>query len=105
VIVAIVPASPEEPQREEFAREVFAGVPTVKDDRLTGSEPLRIGSQFGHQIMAVGKDAASGDDVTIVQWLRFGGGASIQIIGIARTDEWMQAYGRFRQVRDSVETR
>ena len=52
--------------------------------RINSSEPLRIGGQQGHQIMARGRDGATGDEVTIVQWLRFGGSAYLHLVGVAR---------------------
>jgi hypothetical protein len=73
--------------------------------RLVSSEPLRMGMQQGHQIMATGKDNTSGTDVTIVQWLRFGNGAYMQMVGVAPTDTWTQAYTRFREVRDGIDQR
>ena len=66
---------------------------------------LRILGQPGHQIIADGKDAAGGASLTLVQWLRFGSGAYMQMIGIARADGWKEAYPRFRSVRDGVDTR
>ena len=71
--------------------------------RITTSEPLRIGGQAGHQIIAEGKHPASGANVTVVQWLRFGGGGYLQMVGLAKTDAWLEAYQRFRTVRDSIE--
>lgn len=97
------PAQPDD--RDNFARRVFAGVPDVKDVRITGSEPLRVGGQQGHQILAEGKDAHTSANVTIVQWLRFGGGVYLQMVGVARNDAWAQALTRFRTVRDSIELR
>ena len=91
--------------RERIAHEVFATVPNMKEVRINSSESLRIGGQQGHQIMARGRDGATGDEITIVQWLRFGGSAYIHIIGVARTENWSQAYARFRQVRDGIELR
>jgi hypothetical protein len=41
----------------------------------------------------------------VVQWLRFGGGAYLHLIGVSRTDAWTPAYTRFRQVRDGIESR
>jgi hypothetical protein len=81
---------------------VFEGVPNLKDVRISSSEPLRIGGQQGHQIMARGRDGATGDEITIVQWLRFGGSAYLHVVGVARTEGWTQAYARFRQVRDGI---
>jgi hypothetical protein len=53
--------------------------------------------------MAVGKDVRTGNDINIVQWLRFGGGAYLHMIGVARSSAWIPAYGRFRQVRDAID--
>jgi hypothetical protein len=39
----------------------------------------------------------------VVQWLRFGGGGYLQMVGIARADAWTTALARLRTVRDSVE--
>jgi len=106
IVVAMAPGGPAQPaDRDTFARDVFAAIPNLKDVRIMSSEPLRLGGQQGHQIMAQGKDATSGVDVTIVQWLRFGGGAYLQVIAVARRDAWTPAYARFRQVRDGVEPR
>jgi hypothetical protein len=106
ILIAAAPGGASTAQeRERVAHEVFATVPNLKDVRISSSESLRISGQQGHQIMARGKDGASGDEITIVQWLRFGGSAYIHIIGVARTDQWQPAYARFRQVRDGIELR
>ena len=36
--------------------------------------------------MARGRDGATGDEVTIVQWLRFGPSAYLHLVGVARSD-------------------
>ena len=106
IIVAIAPGGPEQAgERENFARDVFASIPNLKDIRFNGSEALRIGGQPGHQIMANAKDPATGAEIAIVQWLRFGGGAYLHMVGVAPMDEWLKAYGRFREVRDGIEPR
>jgi hypothetical protein len=106
ILVAIAPGGPaQSSERDTFARDLFATVPNLKDVRLENSEPLRIGGQQGHQILANGRDAASGATLTVVQWLRFGGGAYMQMVGIARSDAWKDAYPRFRAVRDGIEPR
>ncbi len=87
------------------ARDVFATVPNLRDIRITTSEPLRIGGQQGHQILADAKDPTGAAGLTVVQWLRFGGGAYLQMVGIARTEAWKDAYPRFRSVRDGIDTR
>ena len=84
------------PIASSFAREVFATIPNLKDVRISSSEPLRIGGQQGHQIMARGRGRRTGAEITVVQWLRFGGGAYMQMVGIAPHGRLAQAYARFR---------
>jgi len=104
IVVAVAPGGPgQATNRDAFAREVFGTIPNLKDVRVSSAEPLRIGGQAGHQVMAVGKDARTGTDINVVQWLRFGGGAYLHMIGVARTNGWIPAYARFRQVRDGIE--
>jgi hypothetical protein len=106
IFVAIAPGGPvQTADRDAFARDVFATAPNLRDIRVTTSEPLRIGGQQGHQILADAKDPAGTTTLTVVQWLRFGGGAYLQMIGIARADAWKDAYPRFRSVRDGIEAR
>jgi hypothetical protein len=40
----------------------------------------------------------------VVQWLRFGGGAFMQFVGIAPADGWVDALSHMREVRDSLDT-
>lgn len=106
ILVAVAAGGPAQAaDRGRFAHEVFSTAPSLKDMRISSSEALRIGGQQGYQIMARGKDGATGEDITIVQWLRFGGSAYFHLLGVARSDEWAQAYSRFRQVRDGIELR
>jgi len=106
IFVAVSPGGPVQTgDREAFARDVFATVPNLRDVRITTSEPLRIGGQQGHQILADAKDPTGAAGLTVVQWLRFGGGAYLQMVGIARGEAWKDAYPRFRSVRDGIETR
>jgi hypothetical protein len=104
LVIALGPGGPAAAsERDHFARDAFASVPNLAEVRIVSSEPLRIGGQQGHQIMARGKDARTGTDYTIVQWLRFGGGAYMQLVGTAPTVAWTGAYARFRQVRDGID--
>ena len=53
-------------------------------------------------------DAVAGKDdtpVTVVQWLRFGGGTSLRIIASATREDWPKAFPRFRAVRDGIDPR
>jgi len=104
LVVSVMPGGPVQANdRALFANDVFAGIPNLRDVRIFSSEPLRIGGQQGYQIMARGKDASTGADLTIVQWMRFGAGVYMHILGAARTEDWTAAYPRFRQVRDGID--
>jgi hypothetical protein len=106
IIVALMPGGPAEPaDRDDVARQVFRSIPDIKEVRITGSESMRIGGLQGHEIMATAKDPATGTDISLVQWLRFGGGAYLHMVGMATTPAWTQAYARFRAVRDGIENR
>jgi hypothetical protein len=106
IIVVLMPGAPAEAgDRNDIARQIFRGIPNLKDVRITGSEQLRIGGLQGHEIMASAKDPATGADLSLVQWLRFGGGAYLHLVGMAPTPAWTQAYARFRLVRDGIEAR
>jgi hypothetical protein len=95
---------PQPGERDAFARRIFA-VPGLKDVRITRAEPLRIGGHQGHEILVEGKDAKTDADVTAVQWLRFGSGGFLRMVGIARKDVWPSVFPRFRAMRDGVEPR
>ena len=104
LLIAAAPGGPAEADdRGSFARTSFAEIGGIRDVRITMSEPLRIGGQSGYQTMAEAKDARSGADVMVVQWLRFGSGGFLQMTGIARADAWTSTLSRLRAVRDSVQ--
>ena len=104
LLIAAAPGGPAEADdRGSFARTSFAEIGGIRDVRITMSEPLRIGGQSGYQTMAEAKDAGTGVDVQVVQWLRFGSGGFLQMTGIARADAWTSTLSRLRAVRDSVQ--
>lgn len=106
LLIAAVPgASPEPDNRANFAKSAFNEIGGIRDINVTVSEPLRISGQSGYQTMAEAKDARTGTNVMVVQWLRFGGGGYLQMVGIARADAWPRTLARLRTVRDSVELR
>ena len=77
------PAARSQPRdRDQFARIALSGLPPLKDVRISSSEPMRIGGQPGHEVRAQGKDAQTGAEIEIVQWLRFGTGAYLRILGL-----------------------
>jgi hypothetical protein len=104
MLIAAVPGGPAEPdQHANFAKLSFNEIGGIRNVHVTVSEPLRIGGQSGYQTMAEAKDAQSGADLMVVQWLRFGGGGYLQMVGIGRADSWTSVLARLRTVRDSVE--
>jgi hypothetical protein len=104
MLIAALPGGPAEPEgRANFARLTFAEIGGIREVNVTLSEPLRIAGQSGYQTMAEAKDARTGADVRVIQWLRFGGGGYLQMVGIARADTWTNVFTRLRTVRDSVE--
>jgi hypothetical protein len=89
--------------RDTFARLAFDEIGGIRDVHITMAEPLRIGGQAGYQTVAQAKDTQSGTDIMVVQWLRFGSGGFLQMIGIARADAWADVFNRLRAIRDGVE--
>ncbi|HMF23735.1 MAG TPA: hypothetical protein VKG24_16625 [Pseudolabrys sp.] len=101
VIVSVERGGPAEAgDRGIFARDLLATAP-VRDLTLQSAESMRIGGAPGHEIRAQGKGPA-GDVVSLVQWLRFGSGGFLRVIGVSPTDKWDQAFGRFRALRDGI---
>jgi hypothetical protein len=106
IFVAVAPGGPgQNSERDAFARDVFGTIPNLKEVRITSSEPLRVGGMGGFQIMADAKDPTGTIPLTVVQWLRFGSGGYIQMVGVARAESWRDAYPRFRTVRDGIDTK
>ena len=104
MLIAALPGGPAEPDgRANFARLTFQEIGGIRDVSVTLSEPLRISGQSGYQTMAEAKDARTGADVRVIQWLRFGGGGYLQMVGIGSADTWTSVLARLRTVRDSVE--
>jgi hypothetical protein len=73
--------------------------------KVTFAEPIRLGGQQGFEMRVDAKHVKSGADVAIVQWIRFGTGGVLRIVGVAPKEKWADAFPRFRQVRDSVNPR
>src|ERR1700742_365707 len=106
VVISLMSQSPATPDdRDRFAQEAIRSFPGIHESKLTMSEPLRIDSGPGYETRM---DATSGKDntkVTVVQWLKFGGGHVLRIVGSAPRDQWEKAFPRFRAVRDGIQAR
>jgi hypothetical protein len=99
---AVSPPQPAE--RESFAQRMLADFLSRPNVRVVNSEQLRIGGAPGYQIVAIGKDEQTGDELAMVQWLRFNP-AVVQMFGIARLDQWEKVLPHMRAVRDGFGTR
>jgi hypothetical protein len=78
-------------------------LPGLKTGRITASEPLRIGGQQGYETRMDAVMTKGDLDVTLVQWLRFGGGAYVRIVGMGPKDKWADVFPRLRAVRDGID--
>ena len=104
LMITLSPGAPEQPsERDSFARRAMAATPGIKDMRIVRAEPLRIGGLPGHEILVEARDQNTDTDLTLVQWLRFGGGAHLRLVAVARRDAWTQIFPRLRAIRDSIE--
>jgi hypothetical protein len=102
MIISVGRGGPSEANdRGLFARDLLSTAP-VRDLRMQSSEPMRINGLAGHEIRAQGK-APSGEPVSVVQWIRFGSGGFLRVIGVSPAEKWDQLFDRFRAVRDGVE--
>jgi hypothetical protein len=103
--VTIGEGGPEQPSdRANFARNLFRGLGDVKDVHIISGDMLRLGGGNlpTHELQAEAKEAFTDTPIKLVQWVRFGSGTHIRMIGIARADQWSTAFPHFRAVRDGV---
>ena len=105
LVIAAAAGGADARDRDQFARDAMRGFPALKEMRIVGSEPMRIGGQAGYEVRAQAKDVQTGADIEVVQWLRFGTGAYLRILGFAPKDKWAETFTRFRAVRDGLEPR
>jgi len=97
---AVEPPQPSD--RDRFAQRMLVTFVSNPDLRIVSSEPVRIAGSQGHEVIAETQDKVTGDDLIMVQWLRFGGNV-MQMFGIARKDQWADALPRMRALRDGFE--
>jgi hypothetical protein len=104
MIVGIVGATPPEPDnRARFAQQAATQIPGVRDARITMAEPIRIDGMPAYETRIDGVSGKDNTSVTVVQWLRFGSGSTLRIVGSAPRDQWSAAFPRFRAVRDGIQ--
>ncbi|MBR0720191.1 hypothetical protein [Bradyrhizobium manausense] len=104
MILGLIGATPQQTDdRARFAQEAAMQIPGVRESRVTMSEPIRINGQPGFETRIDGISGKDKTPVTVVQWIRFGGGTSLRIIASAPRDQWSDAFTRFRAVRDGIQ--
>lgn len=104
VVISIGAGAPETPdERGKFARELLSSAP-LRAVSITAAEPMRIGGMQGNEIRAQAQ-GLNGEPVNLVQWVRFGSGGFLRVIGVGRTDGWDAMFTRLRAIRDGVATR
>lgn len=104
MIIGLIGSTPQQPDdRARFAEEAATQIPGVRGTRVTMSEPIRINGMPGFETRLDGISGKDKTEVTVVQWIRFGGGTSLRIIASAPRDKWSDAFTRFRAVRDGIQ--
>ena len=80
---------------------MLIGAP-LRDLTMQSTETMRIGGLPGFEIRAQA-EGLHGTPLRLVQWLRFGGGSYLRVIGVGRKDDWDALFTRFRAVRDGID--
>jgi hypothetical protein len=102
MIIAVGAGAPDDPDdRGKFARDLLASAP-LANVNVTVADPMRIGGLPGFEIRAQAM-GISGQPVNLVQWVRFGSGGFLRVVGVAGNEAWDAVFTRFRAVRDGIE--
>lgn len=86
--------------RARAARNLLAAAP-LRDITIQSAEPMRLSNSPAYEIRAQAQNAA-GAAVSLVQWVRFGSGGFMQIVGVGPRADWEGLFPRFRAVRDGI---
>jgi hypothetical protein len=102
MIIAVGAGAPDDPgDRGKFARDLLAAAP-LANVNVTVADSMRIGGLPGFEIraQAIG---VNGQPVNLVQWVRFGSGGFLRVVGVAGNEAWDALFTRFRAIRDGIE--
>ena len=101
-IVSVGRGAPETPdERGKFARELLSSAP-LRGLAVTSAEAMRIGGGQGYEIRAQAQ-GLQGESVNVVQWVRFGSGGFLRVIGVGPPESWDNIFTRLRALRDGVQ--
>ncbi|WP_428526299.1 hypothetical protein [Pseudorhodoplanes sp.] len=105
VMISVGGGAPTRPdERASFAQNVLRTIQGFNNLRLLSQESMRIGGQPGYEIRLEGQSIEN-RDVVIVQWMRFGGGGFVRMVGVSPKASWPENFMRFREVRDGINAR
>ena len=88
-----------------LAERAFQALPGFRNVHVTNEARIRVGGAPAFEIRAEAKEAATGLPVVLVQWLRFGGGGFLEILGVTPKQDWDRDFPQFRAIRDAVQPR
>jgi hypothetical protein len=104
VIVSVGQGAPETPdERGKFSRDLLSNAP-LRNLSVTSAEAMRIGGGQGYEIRGQAQ-GLQGEPINLVQWVRFGSGGFLRVIGVGPKQSWDDVFTRLRAVRDGVEPR
>ena len=97
------PVPPPGEGREQFARATLASTQSLQDVVIERSQSFRLNGQDWHEIVARAKDAPSGQDVAVMQTMRFTPDLTVRMVGLTRAEARDRDLSRFRSVIDGVQ--
>lgn len=92
-------------ERRKFAEQLLQGIQGYTDLKVVFAEQLRLRNQYVYEIRLEGKYQRTGGDMTLVQWVQFGGKGFVRLVGITPKEDWAKNFARFRTIRDAIESR
>ncbi len=102
LVTIVLGQTPQPAAYDGFARQVVATVPGAKNLRILSAQALTIGTQPAFEVVGEATEENSGAEVSLVQWLRFGGTGYLRILGVAPRKTWAAVFPRMRKVRDGI---
>jgi hypothetical protein len=103
ILAAALQPLPNVEARNQFARAALNSNQILKDIRIERSEAFRLKGQDWHEIVARAKEAESGQDVVVMQSIRFDGARYVRMVGLTRAEQRDENLRRFRAVADGLE--
>lgn len=103
VAVGPVPGSSEE--RLKFSDQLLRTIQGYRDLKIVFAEQLRLRNQPVYEIRLQGRYESTGEEMMLVQWVRFGRKGFVRMVAISPKADWAENFPRFRALRDGIEMR